>query len=515
MTAPTLGISRRNLLAGASATVVAAALSGCSSGSERNGLQLIHGATGGGLKDTLDPHFPVTVPDIARVRNLYEPLFQFAPDYSVQPGLAERIESSADATQWTITLRDGVTFHHGKSLTAEDVHATFVRAFDPDNPSPQAGDLAPVSDLAASGPLDKLTYRLQLTKPLSIVKQLLADYGLGIIPTDFDLANPVGTGAFKADLFVPGQRSRFLRFDDYWEGPASFDELVIIDFADDAAKVNALLASQIQTTDNLPTYLTESIQAQGGKALISETGNWLPFTIRVDVEPFKDQRVREALRLTVNRQQMIDQALNGFGIIGNDLYAPFDDAYASDLPQREQDPDKAKALLKQAGRSDLQIELVTSTAVGAGGVESANLFVQQARKAGIAVRVNKVDPSTFYGEQYLQWPFAQDFWYTRNYIPQATRCALKGSPYNETHFDNAEFEGLIHEAGAELDQTRRTELLHQAQQIEYEEGGYIIWAFKKQVDAYSQFVEGLVPSRDLPMSSFLFKRARLTKGSAQ
>ncbi|MGO1384616.1 MAG: ABC transporter substrate-binding protein [Arachnia sp.] len=505
-------MTRRNLLAGASAAAVAAALTGCSNASDRDTLRLIHGATGGGLKDTLDPHFPVTYPDISRVRNLYEPLFQFDTDYVVQPALAVGLESSTDARTWTIRLRDGVTFHHGKSLTADDVHATFERAFNPDNVGTQAGDLASAADMAASGPLDDLTYRLVLKEPLAIVEELLAAYGMGIIPTDFDLENPVGTGAFKADLFVPGQRSRFLKFSDYWEEQASVDELIIIDFADDAAKVNAMLAGQIQSADNLPTYLVEAIRDQGGRALISESGGWLPFTMRVDLEPFSDPLVRQALRLMVNRQELIDQALNGFGTLGNDLYSPFDPGYASDLPQREHDPEQAAALLAQAGQSGLQIEVVTSTAVGSGGVEAANLFSQQAKLAGVGVRVNKVDSSTFYGEQYLQWPFAQDFWATRNYIPQAAQSSLASSPYNETHFDDPEFEDLIKRARAEVDTDTRNDLVRQAQQIEFDTGGFIIWGFKEQVDAYSQFVEGLVPSRDLPMSSFLFKRARLTKG---
>ncbi len=508
-----LNLTRRNLLAGASAAAVAAALGGCANALDRDTLRLIHGATGGGLKDTLDPHFPVAYPDISRVRNLYEPLFQFNTDYIIEPALAEEMESSADAKTWTIHLRDGVTFHHGKSLTADDVQATFERAFNPDNVAPQAGELASVADMAASGPLDELTYRLVLNEPLAIVPELLAAYGLGVIPVDFDLSNPVGTGAFKADLFVPGQRSRFLKFADYWDQQASVDELVIIDFADDAAKVNAMLAGQIQTTDNLPTYLVESIRDQGAQALISESGGWLPFTMRVDLEPFSDPLVREALRLMTDRQQLIDQALNGYGTLGNDLYSPFDPGYADDLPQREHDPEQAAALLAQAGQSGLQIEVVTSTAVGSGGVEAANLFAQQAKQAGVQVRVNKVDSSTFYGEQYLQWPFAQDFWATRNYIPQAAQCALASSPYNETHFDDPEFEDLIMRARGEVDLDTRNDLVRQAQQIEYDTGGYIIWAFKQQVDAYTQFVEGLVPSRDLPMSSFLFKRARLTQGA--
>jgi peptide/nickel transport system substrate-binding protein len=91
----------------------------------------------------------------------------------------------------------------------------------------------------------------------------------------------------------------------------------------------------------------------------------------------------------VDRQQMIDQALNGFGILGNDLYSPFDPAYAKDLPQRMQDVDQAKSLLKQAGQENLAVELVTSTAVGAGAVESANLVRRAGPKAGVAVQADQ------------------------------------------------------------------------------------------------------------------------------
>jgi len=218
-------------------------------------------------------------------------------------------------------------------------------------------------------------------------------------------------------------------------------------------------------------------------------------------------RVRQALRLIVDRQQMIDQALNGFGILGNDMYSPFDPAYAKDLPQRVQDIDQAKSLLRQAGQQDLDVELVTSSAVGAGAVESANLFVEQAKKAGVTVRLNKADANVFYGDRYLSWNFAQDFWNTRNYIPQVATSSVKGGVYNETHFDDPTFTALINQAKAEPDEAKRNQLLHDAQKIEYDTGGFIIWGFKRQLDAYSNLVQGLQPHRYLPCSNFGFKRA--------
>lgn len=473
---------------------------------QKRGGVLSHGATGGGLKDTLDAHFPVTNPDIARCNNLYEPLLFWDDNYEIQPALATAVTSNKDATVWTVELRDDVVFHNGKDMTADDVLFTLGRLIDPDNPAPAGADLANLLDLKNAKKLDDHTIELPLTEPYAVLDQLLAEYTAGIVPSDYDPSKPVGTGAFRADDFQPGTMTKFTRWDQYWGDPAWVDDLFIYNFADDAAKVNALLAGQIQTLDNLPSYLVDSIGKQGSTALIAETGAWVPFTMRVDREPYKDVRVRQALRMLVDRQQMIDQALNGYGFVGNDLYSPFDPAYAKDLPQREQDIDQAKSLLKQAGQEGLQVELNTSTAVGAGGVESATLFVDQARKAGIDVRLIKTDPNIFYGDRYLSWDFAQDFWNTRNYIPQVAQSSQSNSPYNETHFDNAKFNELYKQAKREPDEAKRTQLLQDCQKIEYDEGGYIIWGFKQQVDAYSNLVQGMQPSRYLPCGSFKFQR---------
>ncbi len=466
-----------------------------------------HGATGGGLKDTLEPYFPVTNPDIARCMQLYEPLLRWNAQYEIEPSVAESITPNADNTQWTVRLRDGVEFHHGKTLTAQDVMFSLGKVTDPKKPGSGGTELAKFLELNNSKIVDPKTILLQLSSPYAVLDQLLAEYTVGILPTDFDVSKPVGTGPFAYGRFVPGQLSQFARHDNYWDGPPFVDELIIYDFADDAAKVNALLAGQVQSVDNLPNYLAGTIEQQGASPLISDSGAWVPFTMRVDAAPFSDVRVRQALRLIVDRQQMIDQALNGFGVLGNDLYSPFDPAYAKELPQRMQDIDQAKSLLKQAGQSDLSVELVTSSAVGAGAVESANLFVEQAKKAGVNVQLNKADASVFYGDRYLSWNFAQDFWNTRNYIPQVAVCAVKGGVYNETHFDDPTFNALIEQAKKEPDAAKRNVLLHDAQKIEYDTGGFIIWGFKRQLDAYSNLVQGLAPHRYLPCSNFGFKRA--------
>ena len=477
-------------------------------GPQSAGGLLIHGATGGGSKDTLDPHAPVTAADIARCSNLFEPLLFWNNDYELEPALAESLEASPDAKTWTITMRQGVTFHNGQPVTAEDAWLSISRVADPDKPLSAGGQLSQIIDFQSTKVVDDKTLSLVLKTPYALLDSLLAEYTLGIIPGGkFDPANPVGTGPFAYKSFEAGKTSTFTKYADYWGDPAFVDELQIQDFADDNAKVNALQAGQIQTLDNLPYNLVDTIKNAGGGVLIADAGAWVPFTMRVDTAPFDDVRVRQAMRLIVDRQAMIDQTLSGYGSLGNDLYAPFDAAYASDLPQREQDIDQAMSLLQQAGQEGLQVELFTGEGIGSVAVPAANLFAEQAKAAGVEVKVTK--KSEFYDDDYLTYPFAQDFWNTRQYIPQAvvgTYPPELGGTYNETHWDNEEHRDLIEAAAKELDETKRADLLHQAQEIEYNEGGLIIWGFRQQVDAYGGNVQGLEPSVYLPLGNYKFNK---------
>ena len=244
------------------------------------------------------------------------------------------------------------------------------------------------------------------------------------------------------------------------------------------------------------------------KVLDAHTGAWQPFTMRIDVKPFSDVRVRQAFRLIVDRQAMITQAYDGYGWVGNDMYAPFDPGTPTNLPQREQDLAQAKSLLKAAGYdNNLTVTLTTSDAVGGSAVAAAQVFAQQAKGAGVTVKVNKVDPSIFYGNQYLTWAFAQDFWYTRNYLAQTAQGTLPTAPFNETHWKNAAWLKIVQEAFKTTDKTKRDQLIGEAQTIEYNQGGLIIWAFNDQTDAYSAKLGGVVPDKGgEPISSFHFNK---------
>lgn len=512
-------LSRRRFLAASGVALLAA---GCGTtyaapvptGPPRSGGTLRVGVTGGGASDTLDPHTPATNPDIARVINLYEPLLVRDHDYRLEMLVARSLTASPDARTWTAVLRDGVKFHDGRPVTPADVVATFKRIMDPKDPKSGAAGLTMLGEVVPSG--DRAV-EFRLTTPNAGFDDLLGQYSLGIVPADFDLKRPIGTGPFKAGSFTPGQQSTFTRNEHYWRpGQPYLDELVLINFADDDARINALLSSQVDAIDQVPVALVDVLNSDPRiQVLAAETGTWLPFTMRVDRPPFDDVRVRQAMRLVVDREQMINQVLSGQGRLGNDLYAPFDPAYAKELPQREQDIAAAKRLLAEAGHSTLDVELVTAP-IQAGAVEAAQVFQQQAKAAGITVRIRKLDTTTFYGENYLSWDFAQDFWYTRNYLPQVANGSLPNSPYNETHWHDPEFIDLVTRAGSTTDAAARTDLLKRAQRIEYDRGGLIVWSFVNQVDAHRKYVAGLVPDRTgISLSGYRFGTAWLgTSGEA-
>lgn len=200
------------------------------------------------------------------------------------------------------------------------------------------------------------------------------------------------------------------------------------------------------------------------------------------------------MRYIVDRHQMLDVVFSGQGTIGNDLFSVWDPSYNHSLPQRHQDIDRAKHLLKKAGHEDLRVQLVTSN-VAEGTVSAAQVFAQQARAAGVTVNLREISATDFYGPNYLKWTFAQDYWYYTYYLPQVSDATLPHSPFNECHFDDRKYTSLYAEALRTVNPSRRTDIVHEMQRIDYDSGGYIIPYFPPVIDGHSRSVEGLKPSR--------------------
>ena len=508
-------ISRRQLFVGAGGVVLASTLAACGgespspsgagspTGAPKAGGNFRLGVTGGGAKDMFDGQNIVTKPDQARLVSAFETLLTFDDEYQLQSdGLAESVEPDSP-TQFTIRLREGIEFQDGKTLTADDVIYSLQRIGT--EKFGLTGFAATASmDIANLKKMDDLTVRLPLLSPDSTVPQTLASYTFGIVPVGYekfsgDPSTQIGTGPYKLKSFTPGQESVSERNPNYWRGDGSpyFDQVTITDFADATAQVNALQGGQIDAMTDLPAAQVAAIEQAGQKALISQTGGWIPICMAIDMPPFDDNRVRQAMRLIVDRQQMIDQLASGYGSIANDLYAPFDDGYFADLPQREQDIDEAKSLLKSAGAEGLKVDLHT-TPGAATMVELAGVFATQAKEAGVEITV-KNDPN-YYGDDYLKLAFSVDFWGTRGYLNQVQQGSLPNSPYNETHWppksgEGSNFEELYRQALAATDDASRIEIQHEMQQLEYDLGGYIIPYFGSLIDGYSAKLAGLSPSK--------------------
>jgi len=474
-------------------------------GKPRMGGQLRAGLTGGSTADTLSPLNAITNVDFSRINNLYEPLVGLTPEAQPVNVLAQELISNKNATEWTIRIKQGITFHNGKPLTADDVIYTFRQILNPKAPAAAAAGLASI-DAKGIAKLDAYTVRIPCSTPFATLGQALAIPGYSdIIPVGFNPAAPAGTGPFKVKSFSPGTQSTFVRYDGYWQARPYLDEIVITDYSDQTSQVNALLAGQVDAVNLLSEDVISEVQGESKNVLLSAGGGWNPFTMRVDAKPFNDVRVRQAMRLLVDRQQMNDLVFGGFGTLGNDVFGIWAPEYDHSLPQRHQDIDQAKSLLKAAGAEDLHITLVTSD-IAQGTVLAAQVFAQQASAAGVSVSVDDVTVNEFYGTNYLKWQFAQDYWFYNFYLPQVSLATLPSAPFNETHWNNPRYNSLYAQAIATVPQALRNEIAHEMQQIEYNEGGYIIPFFPPVVDGFAANVGGLVSSKiGLSLNAYDFK----------
>jgi peptide/nickel transport system substrate-binding protein len=496
-------LTRRRLLINAGVlaggVVLAGPLAACGAtstttntgGSPKRGGSFRLGVTGGGAKDLIDGQTIITKPDQARLVAGFETLLEYDRDYKLQTtGLAESVTQDAP-DKWTIKLKSGITFHDGKTLSADDVIYSLQRILTSKEGLFGGAGLSSV-DPSNITKIDNLTVRLNLKQADSTIGDQLGQYYNGIVPVGYTRAGQqIGTGPYKVQSFTPGQQSVHVRNPNYWRsGQPYFDQVTVIDFPDVAAQVNALLSGQIDAMTDIPAAQINVVKSHSNLAVLEGQGaDWRPLCMAIDMPPFDDNNVRQAFRLIVDRNAMLEQVFSGHGRIANDLYSPFDPAYDTSLPQRHQDIAQAKSLLHKAGKDNLVVDLHTTDGA-AGMVDSANIFASQAKAAGVTVNVHN-DPN-YYGDLYLKLAFSVDFWGTRNYLPQVANGSIPTAPYNECHWPpkDSNYLSLYHQALAEPDTGKRADIIHQMQKLEYDQGGYIIPMFNNLVDAYNTKVSG-------------------------
>ncbi len=465
--------------------------------------KILRVGTLGGANDILDGQHIVAKSDIMRQATGWEPLMSFSPEYVPEyaNGIAKDVTAKS-ADNYTITLKDGVKFSDGKDVTSADVIYSMERLLDPDSALFGGSALRPILDKSGITKVDDRTVEVKLKQAVSNFKEVLCAYTFGIVPVgyerfDGDPTTQIGTGPYMLKEFEVGKKSVHVKNPYYWDaGKPWFDEIHIIDFADADASVNALLADQIDAVADIPAASVGQIEGTDGYAVLNSAGgSWLTIFMAVDQEPFTDVRVRQAMRLIVDRDAMLEQVFAGYGSIANDLFAPLDAVYIGDeLPQRKQDIEAAKALLAEAGKSDLTIDLFAPDDT-AGLPEMIQLFAEQAKEAGITVNAVVLPGSEYWGDEYLKRTFGTDYWGTRNFLPQCAAGELKDSaPYPDTHWPPAgsTFVEDYNAALAETDDTKRKVITDKMQKELYETGGLIIPCFQNGLDGYNQRLVGMI-----------------------
>ena len=497
-----------DVLSGCSSDSPNPSQTGQSAGPAKNGGTLTVGATGGVPSNTLDPNSgALGDPQVARLTLLYNALVVLDVNAQTRFDLAESITPNSDATEWTIKLRKGITFHDGKPLTADDVIFTLKRVTDPAKPLNAAKSLGPM-DVANISKVDDLTVKVPYKSPYATLIEQMATYYyfLFIAPTGFDIKKPVGTGPYMYQSFTPARESTFIKNPNYWKsGLPHFDTSGCPRLCwTTPRRPTRWPLSRLMPSRTSPRRPNRRYQATPtSRSSTSKSGAMVPFTMRVDQPPFNDVRVRQAMRLIVDRPQLISNALGGEASLGSDVFSPFDPCFDQSL-QRQQDIPQAKALLKAAGQEGLQVTL-TSTQIHQFSA-MAQVFAQNAQAAGVTVKIDNLDNATYYGPQYHKWNFAFQYWLYNPYLPQVAQATLPGVPGSSTHFDNPEYNALYTKANATVDAKERCSVSNQMMKIDFNEGGYIIPAFLNVNDAYQSAILGIEPSKiGLSLGNFGFE----------
>ncbi len=405
-------------------------------------------------------------------------------DNITHPWLLEKWEANEDVDEWTLYLREGIKWNDGSDFMADDVIFSMKQWFDEEVGSSIAGLM---SYLTPDGieKVDDYTIQLHLDAPNIGVPQHLFHYPALIVPKTFEgdwVRQPVGTGPFLLDDYVESERAVFVRREDYWKmgedgQPLPYlDKVVFLDLGEEeAARIAALQSGQV---DNIYSPSPEVWQATkdlpGINMYSTSTAQTFVIRMRVDTEPFSDNRVRQALKKCIDRQKMLDLAFFGQGVLAHDAHiAPVHPAYCEkDIPAY--DPEGAKALLAEAGYEDgLTVDLFTQEARAEPAM--AQSLKETAAAGGFTINLN-ILPSAQYWDMWTEVDLGITIWAHRplgTMVPALAYTAdEEGNPaaWNETRWVDEEFAELLREAERTLDVEARREIFCQMEDIQQERG---------------------------------------------
>lgn len=485
-------IDRRGFMTGALAfgaglSLASSAFDQAQAATPKKGGTLKVGFLQGSTSDSFDP--ATYNNDFMFVTNyaVFNHLTEFGPGGRIDPELAESFEPEPGAKVWTFKLRKDVEFSDGKKLTSADVLASIDYHRGEDSKSAVKPVLAQIEEMKAT---DDHTIVFTLTTGNADFPYIFADYHLCVkqaVDGKIDPMSQIGTGGYTVESFEPGVRIRLKRREGYWkEGRAHFEQIEITTIADTAARMNALMTGQVHVIDR-PDLKTIHLLKRAPGVRVETTSGTLHYTMpmHVNTAPYDNQNVRLALKHAIDREELVDKILRGYGTVGNDhpvaKSMPFFDA---SIEQRAYDPDKARFYLKEAGLSSLDVQLFTSEAAFEGAVDASLLYSEQAKKAGINIEVVRQPSDGYWSNVWLVKPFCTSYWGGRP-TPDwmFTAGYSKDAEWNDTKWQNERFNALLLEARAETDQAKRAEMYSDMQRLCRDDGGALIPMFGQYVFA--------------------------------
>ncbi|MWD27234.1 peptide ABC transporter substrate-binding protein [Aquicoccus sp. SCR17] len=447
------------------------------------------GIQGGASSDSLDPALATNATATSVLRLWGEPLLELDPQGGLEAKVAESYEASDDAKIWRFKIRDGITFSNGKDVTAEDVLATMERHSGEDTKSGALGIMRGIKSMSVEGN----TFIVELDQPNADLPYLMTDYHLIIQPNGGkdDPTAAIGTGPYVLQTVDMGVRFVATKRDDYWGDLGHADTIEFTVINDDTARMAALQSGQVDMVNRVPPR-TANLVGRAPNIDIRTTsgpGHYV-FIMHCNTAPFDNYDLRMALKYAINREEMVEKILFGYGSVGNDT--PINSSYPlyTPLEQRSYDPDKAKHHYKKSGHEG-SILLRTSDNSFPGAPDAAALFQQSASAAGINIDIKREPNDGYWSEVWNAKPFCTSYWGGRpTQDAMFSTAYLSTADWNDTRFFNDRFDELLFKARAELDEQKRKEMYAEMSMLVHDKGGLILPMFNDFVDGVSDRVAG-------------------------
>ena len=439
------------------------------------------------------------------------------PDYTLEPKLATEWKSGNGAKEWTFTLREGVKFHDGSTMTADDVVATFDRLTNPDNESAALSAFQGILSYEQTEKIDDMTVRFNLDRPYVDFPYLLSlfNYNALVLPKDYEMGSfskgNIGTGPYILKEYRPEQGATYVKNPNYWgKGKPYMDGVEASYYDDNSPLVLAMQGGEIDVVPQIPFQGSQALfQDPSIVVLENPSSEYRGLHMRVDKKPFDDKRVRQALALCIDRPELVEGLFEGRAVLGNDHpFAPVypDSPATTAVPQRERDIARAKKLLSDAGHSNgIEVELTTERFLEI--PQYAVTLKEQCKAASIDIKLNILPQAEYYGsgdnQPWLEVPLGIVDWASRGSASQTIAPAyLCDGIWNAAQWCNKEYDQLVREFDGELDEQRREDLAKQAARLQQEETPGIIAYWTKELRVVKDNFAGLAkgPNIVLDMS---------------